>query len=196
MIPAVPTKGAVWTAWGNVLVSVRLLFGICSILVRSLSLCSCRSLAEMSSKTPSLSLRLRMAATRGGGSMVRIWCVLVARLLRRWCVLLVSAGVSRRPGWEHSGLVLRILNRSGRGVILVMDVLGSSSRALRTETQYLEGILRASEKWKQNWKHVAAFAFHFAATSVVFPESGNKTGNKFPLRRHPSSNDVRNLVSF
>ncbi len=44
--------------------------------------------------------------------------------------------------------------------LVVMDVLGSSSGALRTETQYLEGFLRVAAKWRQ---------------------SGNKSGTMVPL---------------
>lgn len=48
------------------------------------------------------------------------------------------------PGWA-----LRILNRSRSGNVR-MEVLGSSSGALRTETQYLEEFLRVFEKWIQS----------------------------------------------
>jgi hypothetical protein len=41
----------------------------------------------------------------------------------------------------------------GRGVIFVLEVLGSSSGALRTETQYLEENLRGPWEAEIKWKY-------------------------------------------
>lgn len=125
----------------------------------------------------SLSLLLRRMVTEAGGGVFRGCCVIVARLVRRWCARSGSSRSDALVRQSPASWILELnlpcpcrVRASNAGLIRiarrgVMEILGSDEPKLsRTETQYLHA-------------------------SLVGLAERQQTGNKLPLPRHLSSDD-------